>query len=318
MIIPSYNRGNLLLSDLKNGYKFSNLQKKIIVDDNSNLYNKELQEIEEMKNIGLKNILYGENNIGISGNFKRGFNNITEKNVLTIGDDDMLFCLNKNNLIKEYNEYNENNDICIVIPRYVLALTDNKLSIQYDRNIFNNKNGLFMLEYISKYMHIHALMAGSIISNNELLKYFPNDNFITGEDALFFIKFFYNNLNKKILVSENYIYVRRMHNNSISSTVTNYKLSLNIINQLIGSYYCYLLKIFNKKDIYNNIINRSLIFEKKYNFDKMFIKYILDYFEKNIDENTFIEYYNKNIDSKYIKKTLNEFSNEINLLLNII
>lgn len=315
LLITEYNRGKMLKEDLLNGFKFG-IQNKIIVDDCSTKEIEEFNEIEKIKgNIGIENIIRHKNNKGVTESRNTGIKNIITKNTIVLDDDDMLLCIDENEMEKDYRLLDE--DAVIIIPRYIINLyEDYSLEIGYDRKLYEEMKSMEVLKDISSTSEIKALLAGAISKTNQLLKYNSSKSFIVSEDFIILSRLFANNLYKKVIVSENYVHVRRINKNSLSKTVSKKKVALSLISQCVSCYYCINNNIFNVEAAFNYMIQRGKLLEKIYAYGSQFEDEMITYLKGEIKEDIFIKYLN-NLDIK-CKDSIDEICEEINLMKKII
>lgn len=314
LLITSFNRGKILSEDLINGLKFG-LQNKVIIDD---LSSKELEYIEYIiKNeskLSIDNIIRQKVNRGVAECRRTGLRRITTHNTIILDDDDILLSINKDELTKEYKKLDK--DAVMIIPRYMVNLYDNIIVPGYDRKNYNELEAKYVLKDISITSEIRGLLAGSISKTKELLEYNPGSSFVTGEDFITLIRLFANNLSKRVVVSENYVHVRRISNNSLSKNISNKKLALTLIAQCVGCYYCIKNYIFNITDAYNHMEKRGKLLQEIYKYGEQFVADLISYLKSEVEEDTFIKYLNK-LDI-VCKNSIDEICKEINLMRKLI
>lgn len=314
LLITSFNRGKILSEDLINGLKFG-LQNKVIIDD---LSSKELEYIEYIiKNenkLGIDNIIRQKVNRGVAECRLTGLRSIATQNTIILDDDDILLSINKDELSKEYKKLDK--DAVIIIPRYMVNLYDNIIMLGYDRKDYDELEAKYVLENISVTSEIRGLLAGSISKTKELLEYNPGSSFVTGEDFITLIRLFANNLNKRVVVSENYVHVRRISSNSLSKNISNKKLALTLIAQCAGCYYCIKNYIFKITDAYNYMEKRGKLLQEIYEYGEQFVTELICYLKSEVEEDIFIKYLNK-LDI-VCKNSVDEVCKEINLMRKLI
>ena len=94
MLIPHYNRAEILKDDLDRGLKLGS-QPKIIVDDCSTEDKELLDEILEDKAKYNADIIFKPVNEGLAQSRWTGFQNIGTKFTAFVDDDDILLCLDR-------------------------------------------------------------------------------------------------------------------------------------------------------------------------------------------------------------------------------
>lgn len=315
IIIPTYNRANLLKEDLIYGHKLGN-QKKIIVDDCSNIENKNIlnQLLSDRKNYGIENIIFNNVNKGVASAINLGIQNVKTKYLSLCGDDDKLFCLNKYQLVDSLKELN--NDYLFIIPRYVLNIDSyNNVTIGYDRKKFDDKLALNTLETFFKTGEIEVLAAGLIVSTDLTTKCIPESIFRVSEDYVFLSRLLANNMHKKLKVLDSFVYLRRINDNTLSKAIDIEKLSLHLISLIISGFYCLKYNIISKDEFFDYINKRANIIQQIYGFGIDYINLLFDYLTKKISLNDFIEV-NKN---RFIKQlNLENIPKELFEIINLL
>jgi len=314
LLITSHNRGGILKSDLINGFKLSN-QTKLIVDDCSTKEKGIMNYLEENKEkFNICNIIEHNRNKGVAGARKSGFENIVTQYTMILDDDDMIFCINKEQVSKKIERLV--NDVIIVIPRYIINLyKDGSFRIGYDRIRFNEiyaKNA--MLDFMNT-GEIEAFLAGSISKNSNLIKYNPGEKFRAAEDYIALSRMFANNLTKKIIVTEDLIHVRRINENSLSKTIGSKGLALHLISHLVSGYYCFSNKLIDFNEMINLFCKRALLIEDIYKFGEDFSNILIDFIMNKTSDKKLIEYLR--IQDIYCQNSLDELAVELNKMRNI-
>lgn len=292
MTILSYNRGNILKKDLINGFKLGN-QKKIIVDDCSTSQCDSLKWIENNKEkYNIDDIIRSKANIGVAGSRKIAYRNVYTKYTVSLDDDDMLFCINPDNISKVFDKLE--NDSVIYSPRYLINLYDDgEIKLGYDRSCYNEKNGNEMISNFAEAAEIMALFAGSISLTSNLLEYVPTKYFKAAEDHLLLTRLFAANLHKKVLITDDFITVRRIHKNSLCGNISNDQLAINFICHAVSCYYCLKNKILNEEHAIYYMKRRGELIQKIYGFGIQFVQVELDYLYGRITEIQLIKFLRK-------------------------
>lgn len=308
LFIPTYNRANILISDLENGFKLGN-QNKIIVDDFSDSINRNiLHKYDEQNRFGIDKIIYHERNRGVAQTYKTGISSIKTKFTIFSGDDDIIFSYNDEQLKNDIGKLNLNYEI--VVPRYVFNLYENgEVSLGYDRMSFNNIENKELLKYIFLKGEMQAFNAGAVFKTNDILTSLPDEIFKVSEDYILLSRILSKNLNKKIFISEDYLYVRRKAKNTLSGSFDNKKLSIHLISMIISGYYCMKNKLISKEECLNSIKNRGKLLEEIYEYGAEFSAVIIEYITGEISINEFIQLLNKNYEMEIL--TTNDLPNEV-------
>lgn len=309
LLTTCYNRGQMLKSDLVNGFKLGN-QKKLIVDDCSTKEQEIISYLERNKEYyNIYKIIKHKENKGTAGARQSGFENIVTKYTMILDDDDMIFCIDKEKVSKKIERLS--NDGIMVIPRYIINLyNDGSLNIGYDRMKYNENYAKdVLLDYLST-GEILAFLAGSIIKNSDLTKYNPVDKFRAAEDYIMFTRMFSNNLSKRILVTEELIHVRRIDENSLSKSIGTTGYTLHLISHLVSGYYCLINNLIDFNEMINLFSKRAILIEKIYGFGEEFSKILIDFIMNKAAEEDIIEYLRKQ--NIYCEDSLDELAIEIN------
>lgn len=321
LVIPTYNRAKILEDDLKKGYKLGD-QTKIVVDDYS-IENdrKVLNELSGSR--GIEKIIFHNENKGVAASINTAVNFVETKYVTFLGDDDIIFSYDD----RKYNEKLKLLDIDynIIIPRYVLNLdTENKLSLGYDRGIFDGVTSIEVLKNIFLTGEMCVLNAGAIYTKENIEMSLPNEIFRVSEDYVMLARILAMNPNKKIKVSEDYIYVRRISNDTLSKTINFEKLSLHLLSLLISGYYCLKNRILTIDEVMNAIRERGTILQEIYGYGVDFSEIIIMYIRNKLELNEFLDIikkrdFMKNLTAENVPKEIIEIkewilTNEVRFL----
>jgi len=302
VVIPHYNRADILIKDLENGYKFGN-QRKIIIDDCSNNENIEkIRQLEKRKeNYNIEMIYYNEKNKGIAETRRIGANLVKTKYLMSLDDDDMVVCLNEKKFQEDFRKYTNFRDkYYSMMARFVIGFEEStKLWVQYDRNTFANLSPNETLVYLLN-GEMKAGFATQIISTDLMRKYSAESIFYIAEDYVSWCRVLAkSNKESKMLVSENYLHIRRISENSVSKTISKEKLSLHFLSLLICGYYCLEKNLVSREEFFKYLTNRINLINSIYGFGIEYEKLLNDYLNKKIDLQEFI-----NINNKYYIKSL--------------
>jgi len=124
--------------------------------------------------------------------------------------------------------------------------------------------------------------------------------FTTAEDYVSWCRLLAkSNKESKMLVSENYLHIRRISENSLSRTISKEKLSLHFLSLLICGYYCLEKNLVSRDEFFKYLTNRINLINSNYSFGKEYEKLLSDYLNKKIDLEEFV-----NINNKYYIKSL--------------
>lgn len=285
IVIPTYNRASMLKKGIKEGH-FLGKQKKIIIDDFSNKENQAIiNEIRNNINDDIKKIILNETNSGVAVSINKGISTVDTQYTILCGDDDMILCSDLNGFSEKVT--NITDDI-IVIPRYIKNLDDdNDIQIGYDRNELNGCNALQLLEYIFSTGEMFAFNAAAIFNSKTLQDNLPDSIFRVSEDYVLLSRVLGNNTNIKVLVLDEYEYIRRVSNQSLSKTINRSKLTIHLVSLIISGYYCYKNNLYTMKEIKEAINKRGKLIQDIYGFGKSITDDIIQYLDKEIDINGF-------------------------------
>ncbi|GAA0085619.1 glycosyltransferase [Clostridium sp. CTA-7] len=306
LLVCTYNRSKVLLKDLRKNYKFENVNK-IIVDDCSTTDNiKMLQNSTDINDV--QTIIYSDINKGIAGSIKEGVKHINTKYMSFCGDDDIIICNEEKNIISDMNLLDD--DYAVVIPRYVINLdTSEKLDIGYDRVRYKDLTAAQTLQKFFETGEMEAFMAGTIVNTKYVKGHMAESMFRVSEDYVIMTRVLAQNLNKKIMVSENYAYIRRISSDTLSKTLDTTKLAIHSLSLLIAAYYCVEGNIVSSEDVMNIIYKRCNLLNNIYGFGMDIYKIIDNYLRDKIDKSEFIE-----ILKNDYKISMEEYPKEFELL----
>jgi hypothetical protein len=103
-----------------------------------------------------------------------------------------------------------------------------------------------------------------------------------------------NKLYKRVKVSENYLYIRRVSNNTLSKKVSVEKISLNLLSLLVSGYYCLKNKFVTNDQIIKVIKKRGELLQKIWGYGSKFSEIIIMYINAELELKEFINIINKN------------------------
>lgn len=287
LIIPTYNRALTLKSDIEKGFKFGK-QRKIIVDDCSNDTNVNiLRNLTDLEKNGIENIIFHSENKGVASAITSGINKAHTKYVMFSGDDDIILYNNKRLFDNDYNDFDSNG--FIMIPRFVINLDEeDHISIGYDRKELNGLMSLSVLEYIFKSGEMSAFNAGAFFKTNEARASVPENLFRVSEDYVLLSRTLASNLNRKIKVTENFTYVRRVSSNTMSKQINSAKLSIHLLSLLVSGYYCLKENLITREECKQYIKNRGQVLQDIYGYGSQFADFIITYISNQINLEEFV------------------------------
>ncbi|MBV4441699.1 glycosyltransferase [Clostridium tyrobutyricum] len=293
LIIPTYNRSNILKSDLDKGFKLGE-QNKIIVDDCSDKYNRRiLINLEKNKKYGIKKIIFNEENKGVGSAVKTAVKLVDTKYTSFSGDDDIIFNFDKKLFKKNLNLLD--NGYSLIVPRYVLNLNkEGKITLGYDRIKFNNVESKELLINMFLTGEMYVFNAGAIYKTKNLINSMAEEIFRVSEDYVMLSRVLSNKLYKRVKVSENYLYIRRVSNNTLSKKVSVEKISLNLLSLLVSGYYCLKNKFVTNDQIIKVIKKRGELLQKIWGYGFKFSEIIIMYINAELELKEFINIINKN------------------------
>ena len=302
VVIPHYNRADILIKDLENGYKFGN-QRKIIIDDCSNNENIEkIRQLEKRKeDYNIEMIYYNEKNKRIAETRCIGANLVKTNYLMNLDDDDIVVCLNEKKFQEDFRKYTNFRDkYYSMMARFVIGFeASTKLWVQYDRNTFASLSPNETLVYLLN-GEMKAGFATQIIQKRLMSQAAAENIFTTAEDYVSWCRLLAkSNKESKLLVSENYLHIRRITENSLSRTISKEKLSLHFLSLLICGYYCLEKNLVSRDEFFKYLTNRINLINSNYSFGKEYEKLLSNYLNKKIDLEEFV-----NINNKYYIKSL--------------
>ncbi|MBM7649367.1 glycosyltransferase involved in cell wall biosynthesis [Bacillus ectoiniformans] len=297
LFLPTYNRTKIVISDIEKGHKLGN-QKKIIVDDFSEESNQEILKSFFRSN-SIKGIFH-QQNYGVAKTFHTAFNNIETKLTQFSGDDDLIFCFDTNRFIDSIEKVGV--DYSLVVPRYIVNLDENgDLKISYDRSNFNYINSLSLLKHFAITGEMSAFIAGTVCLTEIMKESVPDPIFKVSEDFVALVRYLSKNPQRKIKVSDSYVYIRRVSKNTLSGTQNIEKLLLHILSLMISGYYCLSMELIGKEEFLDAIRKRCSLLNTIYSFGNKFTHTIFGYLLKTIDLDQFIQLLNSNYNLEILK-----------------
>jgi tetratricopeptide (TPR) repeat protein len=293
LIIPSYNRVALLASDIIHRYKFGK-QPAVVVDDCSDEDQKRTLDILSKKNHHL-NFIYHDKNQGVAQTLRTGVEHIRTPYLQFLDDDDILLCKDKNKLTKTIFKCNEK---CLIVPRYIFNLyPDGTIQQGYDRSKFENLSSERILSYLCKTGEMHALRAGGIFSVEHVKKALPESIFTVSEDFLMLVRIVGNRYINKIVISDDFYYLRRIQDNTLSKRITTEKIILHLLSILVAAYYCFRQNVMIKSIFVSHFKKRLDLLHRIYFFKKEIDYNFLRFIDNGISRDEFISGINKYIPS---------------------
>jgi len=318
IVITHYNRADILISDLKNGYKFGN-QRKIIIDDCSNgEHIEKIRQLEKRKEeFGIEMIYYNEKNKGIAETRRLGANLVKTKYMMYLDDDDILVCLDNEKFMRDLYKYlGCKDDYHGMLARYIIGFEEGtKLWVQYDRNNFASMSPEDTLVFLLN-GEMKAGFATQIISTYFMRRHSAEGIFSNSEDYVSWCRLLAKSPKKsKMLVSENYLYIRRISDSSLSRTINKEKLSLHFLSLLICGYYCLEKNLVSREEFFTYLNNRITLINSIYGFGVEYGELLNNYLNKKISLEEFININNNH----YIKSlTIENVPHEVKNILNFM
>ncbi|ADQ06811.1 glycosyl transferase group 1 [Caldicellulosiruptor hydrothermalis 108] len=294
IVTPTYNRSNILKEDLENNLKMGKI-KKIIVENGSEPNHVAVVKSFDLDKYGIQKIIYLNKNIGPNEGFKIGLDQVETEFFTSLPDDDIILVKNSSKkldeLLREIRD--ENVFLCC---RYVVKLMEDKgPTAFYDRSKYNNLYGKDFLTNMLKTGEIEMFGNGAILHTYEmkhfLENYLPEPIFYACGDYVFLARLFGHKPEKKIIITDKYIYLQRYgkYNTSSLYTMKEQKLYSHLISMLIASYYCLKNSLLSKDEIVDSLLKRAQLLKNLYGleigFTNMMVNYIFE--KKNVEQ--FIE-----------------------------
>jgi glycosyltransferase involved in cell wall biosynthesis len=284
LIMPSYNRVDLLTSDLIKGYKFGK-QTKVIVDD----FSHENQQ-QKLSQLAIKHsdihVIYHDKNQGVAQAYRTGVEQIKTPYVQFLDDDDILLCKDKDRLNEVILKLNES---YLLIPRYIFNLyPDGTLREGYDRSAFESVPAEKILFYLCKTGEMHLLKNGGIFHIEDIKNALPETIFKISEDYVMLARILAKNFKKSLIISDDFYYLRRVNNNTLSKKITNEKLILHLLSILIAAYYCIQKKMMTRSIFMNHFKNRIDLLHRLYKLKNEIFNVFDNYINCKISIDQFI------------------------------
>lgn len=283
VLIPTYNRTEILLEDLEKGLKLGAVPKLIVDDCSQELHLKKLNAIKGK--FGVDKVFMHTHNQGLAITMKTGMNMVETSKLISLDDDDMLLCLNEEKFKDDIDDIAKQ-EILMVIPRYIINVDGNgNFSMGYDRIQFNNSTGYEMLKFISMTGELLALNAGACYKINLVRNTCAEKIFRVGDDFVRLARLFAENPGRKIKLSENYIYIRRISLSSLSRKMNNEKISIHLYSLLVAWYYMLQLKIATVEEMIGVIKKRGELLQKIYGYGNDIADAVLCYLSGDLKKN---------------------------------
>jgi len=279
VLIPTYNRGEMVIKDLEMGYKVGMVPKVVVDDCSHRRYRPVLQKLNRNKEkYGITTVISHEKNQGVAAAIITGLQQIDTSMTMFLDDDDMVLCKNRSLLTGSIAE--ADSDTVMIAPRYAIHLFENgEVSIGYDRNLFSQRLGSEALVHLFQSGELYTLNAGAIYATDSVKESLSEELFIVSEDYVRVTRILGKNLNKKIRISEEYVHVRRISNDSLSKALTPHKLSLHLLSLLISGYYCLHNQLLSKSEVITAILNRGKLLQSLYQFGEEFTQQMVGYLQ---------------------------------------
>lgn len=288
VLIPSYNRVKMLAEDIENGLKLGR-QRKLIIDDCSTEQKEWLLQIKQKSKEYNVDLIQKELNEGLAEARRTGFQNITTEFAAILDDDDMLLCVDRDQVKNEIEGLNS--DYVLVVPRYSINVSDDKIEVGYDRLCYDGWCASDVLKDIAAKSEIKLLFSGGLIGRtDELKKVSSIKRFRVAEDFVVLSRLLAANGDKKVKVSESLIHVRRLTKDSLIRNLTDVKLILGLFAQSIACYYCLVKGLAEKDDVLIWMNKRASLIQKLYHFGESFENELINYLKSEISEEVFISY----------------------------
>lgn len=288
VLIPCYNRAKMLKEDLDSGFKLGR-QPKLIVDDYSIIEREWLEQIEKDFQKTSSRLIRNEKNSGVAESRRHGLEAIHTKYATFIDDDNMMFCLNKEKAIKDISSIN--NEVAIVVPRYIINYYSDRLSLGYDRYHYDGMTGVQALCDLAYSGEMMGLLTGGAIGDTKWMSehsYCPM--FQVSEDFIMLVRMMASKPEKKIRITKDLIFVRRFLDEGSTMNPTPVKLILSLFSQAIACYYCLALDAAKKDEILKWMKDRATLVQKLYNFGESFETELIAYLSGEISEEVFIHF----------------------------
>ncbi len=281
VLIPCYNRAKMLAEDLKRGLKLGSTPK-LIVDDHSYEETEWLEYLTKHPELNT-DVLVRDQNRGVADTRLFGLKSIRTKHTAFIDDDNMMFCLDKNVMYSELAMLED--DVSIIVPRYILNLYKEKLSVGYDRKCFDGLNGEQTLKILAQSGEMMMLLTGGAFgATNWMAEYANSPLFTVSEDYVMLARMMASEPRKKIIISESIVFVRRFLDEGLTLKRNTAKMVLWLVSQAIACYYCLFHNVADKDEVLRWMKDRAALIQKLYGFGESFEAELIGYFTGVVSE----------------------------------
>lgn len=288
VLIPCYNRAKMIKEDLDRGFKLGN-QPKLVVDDCSTAEREWLALMENDFQVSKSKLIRKEENGGVADSRRLGLEAIETKYTTFIDDDNIMLCLDKDKTIRDISSLNE--EITVVVPRYIINYYRDRLTLGYDRSPYNGMNGAQVLHELASSGEMMGLLTGGAIGDTKWMS--ENSHcpmFRVSEDFVMLAKMMASKPEKKITITEGLAFVRRFLDEGSTLNQNPIKLMLSLFSQAVACYYCLMLDIAKTDEVLTWMKDRAALIQKLYNFGESFETELIAYLNGGISEEVFIHF----------------------------
>ncbi len=305
VLTPHYNRTKFLIEDLNLGHKMGS-QPKIIVDDGSGEIEKEkLSQLGELRNdYNIKKIIFQSEHKGTVSTYNRLYKELETQYAIACGDDDKILVLDRDKLCDEIKLLEK--DYFAVAPRYFVYwyINENRVHIFSDRKEYHNVTGKDILKFYLENYTFDTLVV-SIFKTEDLKSKNIPEPFLFVDDYVKYVQILSKNLDRKLYISENFLWVGRKHGTNVSNRFENIVFSESFLCYITACYYGLLSGILSSK---TEVLERIYLW-RSYSIADELIKHTILFLYNQISVEDFAK-----VCLRYIPKNeidLQSFSNEI-------
>jgi len=237
ILIPSFNRLDILYDDLTKKYKLGNTRK-IIADDGTK-EDEKLHSISKEKDLYAVDMAYkNKMNLGIAGNLKEMTKKVKTKYCCYMGDDDAQFVKCSENIVKSYNLLDK--DYIMLHPKSFFTVSNCFDYPDYGFN-YEGNDDMSCEDALRNYFLLKRFIFGMIgICKTEEYLNSLSDNYFSrmSDDVVTLSRLYSQNLTKKIKVVDDWVYIKRIHGNNTSIDLDDERCLQSFIAHAVAGYHC--------------------------------------------------------------------------------
>lgn len=281
ILIPSFNRLDILYDDLKNNYKLGKTNK-IIADDGTK-EDKKLEIISKEKDVyNIQKVYKNKVNLGIAENLRELTKKVTTTYCSYMGDDDAQFIKSQDTIEKYYKDLDE--DYIMLHPKNFYAISkSNTLSdyyVNYEDNIDMSCRGA-----LKKYFLLNKFSYGmvGICKTKDYLdslseKYFSR----MSDDVVTLSRLYSKNLDKKVKIVSDWVYIKRIEGDNTSIDLDEERCLQSFIAHIVAGYHCLINEIVCLEEFFQAMERFCENMKNKYNFEYDVYNDLISYVNKEV------------------------------------